>query len=52
MPVPIALEFRDRAAETHVVWVDAGEVEVDIPLAARPTRVDFNPDSSVLARVR
>ena len=51
MPVPIALEFKDRAAETHVVWVDAGEVEVNIPLAARPTRVDFNPDSSILARV-
>jgi hypothetical protein len=52
MPVPIALTFEDRPNNTHVVWVDASEIKVDIPLAARPERVDVNAGNAVLARIR
>ncbi len=51
MPVPIELAFAAGNVETHVVWVDADEVDVDIPLAGRPERVEFNAGNAVLARV-
>jgi len=51
MPVPIAVELDGGRVETHVVLVDTDEVAVDIPLATRPVRVEFNAGNAVLARV-
>ncbi len=52
MPVPVRLTFDDRPPMTHRVWVDAAEVMVELPLPARPTRVEFNYQHAVLAKVR
>ena len=52
MPVPIRLTFDDRPPMTYRVWVDAAEVMVELPLPARPTRVEFNYQHAVLAKVR
>ena len=52
MPVPITLTFDGFPARTHIVWVDAPEVMVDVPLPARPTDIEFNSGHAVLARVR
>ena len=52
MPVPIQLTFDDRPPITTRVWVDAAEVMVELPLPARPTRVEFNHQHAVLAKVR
>ena len=52
MPVPIRLTFDDYPPITHRIWVDADEVMVELPLPARPTRVDFNYQHAVLAKIR
>jgi len=52
MPVPIAFRFGDRRPLLHFVWVDKDSVSVDIPLAAKPTEVEFNYLNGVLAKVR
>ena len=52
MPVPIRLTFDDHPPMTHRIWVDAEEVVVELPLPARPTRIEFNYQYAVLARVR
>ena len=52
MPVPIRLTFDDHPPMTHRIWVDAEEVMVELPLPARPTRIEFNYQYAVLARVR
>ena len=52
MPVPVRLTFDDHPPMTQRVWVDAAEVMVELPLPARPTRVDFNHQHAVLAKVR
>ena len=51
MPVPIRLTFDDRPPLVHRVWVDAQEVSVDLPLPARPRRVEFNDRHAVLAKI-
>ncbi len=52
MPVPIRITFDDHPPITRRVWVDAEEVQVEFPLPERPTRVEFNADNGVLAKVR
>ena len=52
MPVPIMVRFDGRAALARRVWVDAGEVEVEIPLPAEPTDINVNYHHGVLARLR
>ena len=50
--VPIRLEFRDREPIVRRIRVDRPEVEVEIPIPAEPTRIEFNHLHGVLARVR
>ena len=52
MPVPVRLTFDDHPPMTRRIWVDAPEVTVELPLPARPTRVQFNYQHAVLAKVR
>ena len=52
MPVPIRLTFDDHPPMTHRIWVDADEVLVELALPARPTRVEFNYQHAVLAKIR
>ena len=52
MPVPVRLTFDDRPALTHQIWIDANEVHVEIPLPARPQRIEFNAGHAVLAKIR
>ena len=52
MPVPIRLTFDDHPSTTHRIWVDADEVMVELALPARPTRVEFNDQHAVLAKIR
>ena len=51
MPVPIRVVFRDHPPETHRVWVDAVEIDLEIPLPAQPTDIEVNYHHAVLARV-
>jgi aminopeptidase N len=52
MPVPIRVTFADHPPMTQQIWVDAEEVVVELPLPARPARVEFNYQHAVLAKVR
>jgi len=52
MPVPIVIRFDDRLPIAHRIWVDTGTVDVEIPLPAEPTAVEFNYHHGVLAHVR
>ena len=52
MPVPIRLTFDDHPPMTHRIWVDTDEVMVELALPARPTRVEFNYQQAVLAKIR
>ena len=52
MPVPIRITFDDHPPMTARVWIDADEVQVEVPLPARPNRVEFNAEHGVLAKVR
>ena len=52
MPVPVHLTFDGHPPMTHRIWVDADEVMVELALPARPTRVEFNYQHAVLAKIR
>ena len=52
MAVPVRLEFRDHEPMLRRIWVDREEVAVEIPVPARPERIDFNYQHAVLAHVR
>ncbi len=52
MAVPIRLEFRDHEPIVHRIQVDRPAVEVEFPIPAEPTRIEFNYMHGVLARVR
>ena len=52
MPVPILVRFDDRPPMAHRIWVDAKSVEVEIPLPADPSEIEFNYHHGVLAQVR
>lgn len=52
MPVPILLRFADRPPQVHHIQVDAASVDVEIPLPAEPTDIEFNYQHAVLAHVR
>ena len=52
MPVPIRLTFEDHPPMIRQIWVDRDEVRVDLPLPARPRRVEFNHHHAVLAKIR
>ena len=50
--VPVRLEFRDREPIVRRILIDRPEVDVEIPIPAEPTRIEFNYLHGVLARVR
>ena len=50
--VPLRLEFRDHEPIVRRIHVDRPEVDVEIPIPAEPTRIEFNYLHGVLARVR
>lgn len=52
MPVPIRFTFDEHPPMIQRIWVDAADVLVELPLPAKPTRVEFNADGGVLAKVR
>ena len=52
MPVPIRVTFDDQPPMVHRVWVEAARVDVDLPLPARPSEIEFNYLNAVLAHVR
>lgn len=52
MPVPIAIHFEDHPTRYERIWVETETVEVEIPLPAEPTGIEFNYQHSVLAHVR
>ena len=52
MPVPIYLRYPNHQPQVHRVWVDAKQVEVEIPLPSEPTDIEFNYQHAVLARVK
>ena len=52
MAVPIRLEFRDHEPIVRRIRIDRPEVDVEIPIPAEPTRIEFNYLHGVLARVR
>ena len=52
MVVPILIRFDDRPSIARRVWVDADTVEVEIPLPAEPSEIEFNYHHAVLADVR
>ena len=52
MPVPIRVTFDDQPPMVHRVWVEAAQVDVDLPLPARPSEIEFNYLNAVLAHVR
>ena len=52
MPVPILMRFEAHPPIAHRVWVDTDSVEVEIPLPAEPTEIEFNYQHAVLAHVR
>ena len=52
MPVPIVVRFDDRPPIAQRIWVDTETVDVEIPLPAEPTAIEFNYHHGVLAHVR
>ncbi len=50
--VPIRLEFRGHDPMVRRILIDRPEVDVEIPIPAEPTRIEFNYLHGVLARVR
>jgi len=50
MPVPVRVRYKDGTTEVLRIQVDAAEVPVDLPLRARPDKIELNPMRSVLAR--
>ena len=52
MPVPIRVTFDGQPPMVHRVWVEAARVDVDLPLPARPSEIEFNFLNAVLARAR
>ena len=52
MPVPILVRFKDRPPMVRRVWVEGESVEVEIPLPAEPSDIEFNYRHGVLAQVR
>ena len=50
--VPIRLEFRGHEPLVRRILIDRPEVDVEIPIPAEPTRIEFNYLHGVLARVR
>jgi aminopeptidase N len=52
MPVPIRLTFDSLPPVVHRIWMDKSEVLVELPLPARPTKIEFNAQHAVLAKIR
>lgn len=50
--VPVRLEFRDHEPIVRRILIDRPQVDVEIPIPAEPTRIEFNYLHGVLARVR
>ena len=52
MPVPVLVKLADGSEERRQVFVEGDESRFELHFEARPKKVDFNPDNSVLARVK
>ncbi len=52
MPVPLMIEFPDSSRVVVRINTRGTQVEGEIPLNAKPVRVEFNPLQSVLAEVK
>jgi hypothetical protein len=52
MAVPVEIQFRDGRVGTVLAFVDKPEKDFEFPLSDKPTKVVFNPDHAVLARVK
>lgn len=52
MTVPVKVQFRPGEESIVLALVDQAAKDFEFPLTHRPRRVIFNPDSSVLARVK
>lgn len=50
--VPVRLEFRRHEPIVRRILIDRPRVDVEIPIPAEPTRIEFNYLHGVLARVR
>ena len=46
------IAFGGDRSGTYMARVDQPEVTLTVPLPERPTKVEFNPDNAVLARVK
>jgi aminopeptidase N len=52
MPVPVRIELAGDGVERRSVLVDEPEELFELVVSARPTKVVFNPDNAVLAKVK
>jgi aminopeptidase N len=52
MPVPVRVELAGGGVERRSILVDEPEELFELVVSARPTKVVFNPDNSVLAKVK
>ena len=52
MPIPIRVELAGGAVERRSILVDEPEELFELTISGRPTKVVFNPDNAVLAKVK
>jgi hypothetical protein len=52
MPVPVRVELAGGGVERRAILVDEPDELFELVVSARPTKVVFNPDNSVLAKVK
>jgi hypothetical protein len=52
MPVPVRIELAGGGVERRSILVDEPDEQFELVVAGRPTKVVFNPDNSVLAKVK
>ncbi len=52
MPVPVTIELAGGRSERRSILVDEPEESFELVVPGRPTRVVFNPDNAVLAKVK
>ncbi|MGB5817415.1 MAG: M1 family aminopeptidase [Thermoanaerobaculia bacterium] len=52
MPVPVRIELAGGGVERRSILVDEADELFELVVPGRPTKVDFNPDHSVLAKVK
>ncbi len=52
MAIPVRVDWADGGQETLLAFVDRPAKDFEFPLRGKPRKVTFNPDHSVLARVK